>query len=377
MTDETIGTAVQKGLDFLSERQLSTGGFSTLTAQAVNGTNEEMEVFDYGDKKGTVEVDLHSVFPAILIGLALLPAAGVGNTGDLLQKIARFLVDNGNRFGIWQHFTKEHPLHEVTPSDEDLSAMASAFLRQMGIPIPDNHKALLDNKRPDGLIYTWFTFRKDLNFNPAYWYCCLRELKNPVKSHFFWKYLECERDDIDAVVNANVLSYVGLNEKIAPIVRWMNEVIAGGTEHCCDKWYLKKSTVYYFFSRNYHLGIEGLEPMRRTIRERVLASFLDNGSVENHPLDTALMINTLLNLNYRQDIPAAAIAFLLGQQKQKGNWARRILYYGGPKRIMGWGSEELTTAYCVEALFRYSAVPVENELMPENIFIQYDTDQAD
>lgn len=356
--------AVQSGLNFLRERQLGNGGFSTLTAQAINCTNEEMQVFDYGDKKGTVEEDPYSVFPAAVIGLSLLHAAGFGCTPEILQGITRFLLENRSRFSIWQHFTKKHFLHTIHPSDVDDTALASSFLTQMGIPFPDNRKAILANKTPQRLIYTWFAFRKDLNFHPVYWYYCLQELKSPLKSYFFWKHLECERDDLDAVVNANVLSYIGLNDMTTPIVHWMNQVISDGVEHRCDKWYLKPSAVYYFFSRNYHLGVEGLEPMRQTMRERVLSSFQDDGSVEGHPLDTALMVCTLLNLHCPEDIPAKAIEFLLSQQKPQGSWAKRLLYHGGRKRIMGWGSEELTTGFCVEALFRHAEKRTVDNLNP-------------
>jgi hypothetical protein len=37
--------------------------------------------------------------------------------------------------------------------------------------------------------------------------------------------------------------------------------------------------------------------------------------------------------------------------------ARRsyFVYYGGPKLLIGWGSEEMTTGYCLKALARYRA----------------------
>ncbi len=300
MTDQApaindIRTCLLRGLAFLQARQFPSGGFPTLTAQAVGGTNEEMERFEDGERKGTVSEDPHSVFPAILIGLSLQHMADVGPAGGILRQLAGFLQDNMNRFGCWQHFTREHPLYTITPCDLDLTAMASAFLTGMGVPIPDNRAAILSNKTPDRRLYTWYTFRRSLNLHPANLYCCLQELRNPVKTYLFWKHFECDRDDTDAVVNANVLSYIGLQAETAPIVDWLNDIIARGAEEDCDKWYRKLSTVYYFFSRNYHLGIRALEPMRPLIRDRVCASFRTDGSVERHPLDTALMVCTLLN----------------------------------------------------------------------------------
>ncbi len=36
-----------------------------------------------------------------------------------------------------------------------------------------------------------------------------------------------------------------------------------------------------------------------------------------------------------------------------GSWPRAALYYSGPKKLYGWGSEELITGFCLEALLRY------------------------
>ena len=41
------------------------------------------------------------------------------------------------------------------------------------------------------------------------------------------------------------------------------------------------------------------------------------------------------------------------QGEAPGHWPRWLLYYGGPKLLLGWGSEEMTTGFCLEALARY------------------------
>lgn len=41
------------------------------------------------------------------------------------------------------------------------------------------------------------------------------------------------------------------------------------------------------------------------------------------------------------------------QQMADRSWPRASLYYSGPKKRYAWGSEELTTGFCLEALLRY------------------------
>jgi len=68
-----------------------------------------------------------------------------------------------------------------------------------------------------------------------------------------------------------------------------------------------------------------------------------------------LGICTLLDLGWEEEGLEAFVQYVLNAQSSKGFWERRILYYGGPKKLIGWGSEELTTAFCLEALARYGS----------------------
>lgn len=45
--------------------------------------------------------------------------------------------------------------------------------------------------------------------------------------------------------------------------------------------------------------------------------------------------------------------YIIQAQRPTGEGPRWLLYYGGPKLILGWSSEEMTTGFCLEALARY------------------------
>jgi hypothetical protein len=353
-------SAIEGGLNFLSQSQLPNGGFSSLFVVANKGfipdcLPENMGIeFSAADWKA--EADNCSLFPAILIGFSLLHVKYNLLARDLLNGLADFLEGYMKPFGVWQHFTHGHILYEIEPYDVDDTAMASALLQAMGRKVPNNKRVLLRNVNRSGLVYTWLTFRKACIFNPAYLYFLLRELRHPVKSFFFWKVVEAERGDIDAVVNANVLSYLGVRKDTVPIAQYLAKVIESGQESYCDKWYLNVNTVRYFFSRAIRILSPSLDNLAKTIAVRTLESFSANGTVEESSLDTALAVCTLCNLGWQSKVPAKAVDFLLSCQYASGAWEHRIFYYGGPNRRAGWGGRELITALCIEALSYFASI---------------------
>jgi hypothetical protein len=82
-------------------------------------------------------------------------------------------------------------------------------------------------------------------------------------------------------------------------------------------------------------------------------------------LETALGACALFSCNARP--PEATIEALIAAQRADGRWPREPLYHGGRKRdgdgvfaapdrhTPYWGSEALTTGFCIEALARWLA----------------------
>jgi len=343
------------GLSFLKQKQFRDGGFSSETAQSINCTNDAMENFEVGTVKGWTEKDDHSFYPALIIALSLFHLREFEDSNSILEGISRFVKEKMCRFGIWQNFTPQHPWFVINPYDIDNTSLASVILEEMGIDFPSNKKALLSLQNKNGLFFTWFTFRWKWNLNPVYWYYVMKEVKNPLKLHVFWKYFECERNDVDLIVNNNLLYYLGDVKETQQIIDSLLNTILENKESSCDKWYLNLQTIYFLISKNYHKGIKKFEPIRFIIRDRILTSFSGDGSVDGNSQDTALAICTLLNLDLTEDIPKSSIQFLINNQKPSGAWKKRLLTYGGRKQIMGWGAEELTTGICLEAIHRYTA----------------------
>jgi hypothetical protein len=297
-----------------------------------------------------------TTFPTALISGCLLPLRKHEKVSKLLTSAADFLHYQEMAAGVWNYFTKWNPLFKASPADADDTVFASYVLKALDYEIPCNKKYLLANRNSKGLFYTWFVLRptKLKYLDSQYLKIMARELKRPLHTILFWWKHEACRSDVDAVVNANVLFYLGLDSETRPVVDFLIKVIDEKKEGNADSWYKNPFTLYYFISRNYK-NIKELEPIKEHVVQRTLNSLNADGSFNSSALDTALAVSTLLNFNYTHDL-TSSIRFLLDKQQRSGCWDRQIFFYSGPSEVVGWGSEELCTGYCIEALEAYRSL---------------------
>ncbi|KJD32421.1 hypothetical protein PW52_15930 [Tamlana sedimentorum] len=337
VTLEGLENSINRGIDYLHDHQLPNGEFIVYLSG-----DDAMQSWTLPES---------CIFPASLIGHSLLTLKEDKRVKEILDKTAAFLIYQMDIGATWNHYTILHRYRKVCPQDLDDTACVSHFLRAMNADFSSeiNKKLILDNKRKDGLFYTWITFRLKLNFNKLYWKLSFRELKVPVKSLLFWRSADCKRNDVDAVVNANILYYLGNSNETKPIVNYLIKIIKENKENDCDAWYRNPITVYYFISRNF-THCNNLNTIKKDLISKVLKHQNKDGSFSKSSLETALAISTLLNLNYMESEVFLAAKHLISNQKQRGNWNRWTLYYSGRRKRGTFGSEEITTGYCLEAL---------------------------
>lgn len=304
----------------------------------------------------TLQVSM--LFPTTLICGALLHLPQTPQVSKMQQQAGWFLRAHMGPGGTWHHYTWMNSHHDVLPYDVDDSSGVSSVLQQLGIdhPHPSLRKLLLANRNSKGLFYTWFAFRWRWNKHRTYWRLALREFLAPVKGAIFWHKMECSRNDVDAVVNANVLYYLGETAETTPVVNWMVRIIENGAEAHCDKYYCNPLSVHYFFSRCFAAGIRGLEAVQHIAINRLLAQAQPDGGFGASALETALALCALINWRYAGPELDAARSYLLRHQHGNGSWPRWCLYYGGPAKRSTFGSEELTTAICLQALALYTGL---------------------
>ena len=274
-----------------------------------------------------------SVFPTALAthSLSFAPQAR-----HVRERAIAFLRREMDDRGLWKHWTREHESYDLLPPDLDDTSCASAALAAAGESFPDNRRLLLSNRNRDGLFRTWKLG--------------VRELIHPVALFLFFTRTSAKPFDTDAVVNANALFYLGNTFDHRPIVDHLLTVLEQDQESSCDKWYVNPFVIWYFFSRALHPIAPHTGDIICNKIERV---------TPKSSLDQALAVCSFHYWNR----PVSA-APLLAEQLPSGAWRSAPLYTGGRARnrdgsygsahpdTPSWGSEALTTAFCIEAISR-------------------------
>ena len=257
-------------------------------------------------------------------GLSITPTAR-----RVQYRALDFLEREMSPDGLWRHPSTEFPEYRDLPFDLDDTSIASAALAAADRRSPNNRHVLLAHREPSGLFQTWIV---------PWWRHPLRTVR------FFWHYRYTQVRYIDAVINANVVIYLGICEETRPAIEHMLTVLRANGELVSTNWYASRFTVWYFFSHALH---EIAPEAGETIVPRVEATAPTNA------LELALASSTLLLWNRVPDVGP-----LIDAQLPSGAWPRVALYHTGLRRTNSqptppwWGSEALTTVLAVEALTR-------------------------
>lgn len=334
-----IQQSIDKGVRYLNEHQYPNGEFCCYYSP-----DDAMQKWSVPDS---------TVFPTAIINTCLLSVKHNFEVKNIFKKSIPFFQYQMMRGGVMNYFTKWHPLFPLVPPDIDDTIFVHLFLKSQNVVCPDPSSLFLANRAKNGLFYTWFTLRPNNTYNKDYWLILLREFKNPIKSLFFWKRNDCKRSDIDAVVNSNALLYFKDKNIRKPIINYLLKIIEEEKETKCDSWYQNPFTLYYSLSNNIKNGVNELMSVCGPIIKWIKGNVNNDGSIGISALDTAFSITILLNFNCEEEIIDNAVLFLLKSQGETGEWPRQIFFYSGPKKAVGWGSEELTTGFCIEALAKY------------------------
>jgi hypothetical protein len=217
----------------------------------------------------------------------------------------------------------------------------SYILKKNHRPLPPNTKFVLANRNEEGLFFTWLAPRPTSPLDLKEKIARLVNVE-AILTLGLWGMA----DNVDPAVNANVLLYLGENEDTKPAIDFLIDLVVH-EEGGYNSYYPDRLSLYYMLSRAAFNGVASLEKTAIPITNRVTSTQDNEGSFGSELL-TALAICTLLNLN--QPVPGRAIEHLLETQKETGAWPR-IPMFLGPAPY--YGSEELTTALCLEALARY------------------------
>lgn len=314
MDNSRLVKCISKAATFLDENQLYNGEFRSYRAD-----NEALQ-------ESNLVVDSSTfVTSCILYSLSFLNDPVLTT---LKRTALEFLVKQMKAPGLWKYFTSSY--HILIDPDLDDTACASFLLKDIHPDIRQgrNVDIILGARDEQGLFFTWLQ-----------------------EKH--------KRNDIDSVVNANVLLYLGDREETRAVSDYLNTIIAEGREAGTYYYYLDDLALHYAVSRAYWHGVNSLEPAKGPIVSTALARQRGDGSFGSELL-TAMAICCLLNYSSgNSDALSRGVEHLMDTQRGDGSWPR-IAYYAGrlpPEPYTVWyGSEELTTGFCLEALARFQAL---------------------
>ena len=321
-----------KAIDFLEENQLDDGELPIY---------EESSNFDSSPFATSL----------ILYSLSFLNNRNYENkVKTIIDKGIQFLVQEMELGGLWRYWSSKNDKHTMIPPDLDDICCISYVLKMNNIPVPKNTDVILDNRNQEELFYTWILPRsiKSLTLNLITFGKALSHSKK------LWQLTK--KDDICCVVNANVLLYLGETPQTQKSLEYLIDVVLVGNEEEYSAFYSNKLSFYYMLSRAYFNGVTSLGVVKIPIVTKVLNLQQTDGSFGDELL-TALAICTLLNFNHVVPNLEKAIEFLLKTQQVNGSW-QRIPMYGGQLGKNFFGSEALTTGFCVEALARYGLLNI-------------------
>ena len=329
--------AIGGALDYLERQQLAYGEFRTFIASDFEMTED----CEFDSSPFTTALVLYAL--GFLEGSA--DAAGGGGADRaarrdaIFQRALGFLLDEMETPGIWRYWTRRSG-KGIAPDADDTSMISQVIrsyilgrpdadegIRQALQGILDSNRRLLEaNRDPSGLFYTWFV-------DPG------------------------QPNDVDGVVNANVVFYLGETPATAAACDQLVDWVEEGHEAGAYWYYTNHWALYYAITRAWRHGASRLDSAIPTIRRKVLAARRADGSFGS-PLATALAVCTLLDVAANDDaVVAEANATLVAGQGSDGSWPMAAFYCGpNPPRPVNrfFGSAELTTALCLEALARSS-----------------------
>jgi hypothetical protein len=309
-----IDKAIKSGIVYLAKNQREDGSFPNFVS-----TSKDL---DHAREN-------QSIFPTCLILASLSGLAYSKDSEKIKNKAAKFLLKQKSDFWSWNYWKRNSSDSKAKPYPDDLDDTCYAVSALIGhnpelvsvkaVAKTVNLLAYCESKE-GGPYHSWIT---------------------PPDADKSWK-------DIDLAVNSNVAFFLSLQEvTLTSLVALTEKTIASAKYN--SPYYHSPYAVIYFISRWY----KGKK--KDKIISYLLKKRLKDYSWGN-PLETALAVSALINLGYKKEGVEESLASIL-KNRINGKWKAHPFVVEEIKRKQKYysGSAELTTAFCLEALSKFSA----------------------
>jgi len=305
-------TRLESALDYLQERQLTSGQFATLASRTRNIV-PSMSTFD------------SNVFTTALIA-GVLQRIPDPRAQAMTEKSVSFLKKEMSTHGLWSFWTADSGRRIA--ADLDDTACVSIVLRASRAEVLDIRRIILGNRDEFGRFYTWI---RDASVNPFI---------DETPSHV--------RDNVDAAVNANVLTYLGPGDHVNPVLALIRTALCEGDRRLFA-YYLDSLTVAYFAARAFNAGVSDLASLQREVATLTLRRFAEISS-SSEVISAACACYAMRSFRIADARRNKLESYLLDLQQEDRGWAAEAFFLG-PAPI--YGSSELTTAIVLDALWTF------------------------
>jgi hypothetical protein len=353
--DAGVERALAQAVDFLRRVQLANGEFQTEI-----GTDASLSGGEPDSAPFVTTFVLHA-----------LKELGSPETRDLETKALDFLERERRIGGMWRYYSSRQYKHRRVPPDLDDTACATYALREAGRPIGDSTWLFRHLRDEQGRFLTWvvpnpaappcWRFRFTTALERLQAGHALR-LSRPPERTVDPRLLETEFDPVpdneaDPVVNANVILLLGEIPETRAAVEYLLDTVPYAERGRFSAYYRDEVILFYAAARAYRRAAPSLGALRGPVLAALHARHAA-GDLLSTDLSAAMTASILIAFDDRSPLLAAALDTLLRRQAADGAWERHA-FYSGPSEF--WGSRELTTALCIEALAAYRNRPAGDE----------------
>jgi hypothetical protein len=338
---DTIRMSISAGLAFLTSVQLRDGEFRTLLGRTPT--------------LGDAAFDSSPFVTAVVC--RALRAVGPEAQG-LIAKGRGFLAREREFGGLWRYYSSKNFKHRRLPPDLDDTCCASLALDLPSGRQAANRALILSNRDAAGRFGTWMVSRSATPVRIRF----VRAIGDFVAGRrcpaapagierdprFATPTDAVSPDEIDPVVNANVLAYLGDDRETAAASAYLRSLVDGGLTHS-SFYYPNPLSLAYAVAKAIESGASSLAGARPALLSAIDEK-LQVPSSGLTMLTAGLGVAAYCTLQPPTARIADAAQAIVDNQAHDGSWPREV-FYNGPKEF--WGSEELTTAVCLEALTKY------------------------
>lgn len=290
---------IENAIRLLKTLQLSNGDFPTLYCHL---------------SSGQCRIHEGSVFNTALVLTSLYRFRGHKGISEIYEKGITFIKTKMEKGFLWRFYGK-------MDMDLDDTSCSSYLLKDM-VSVKDNIPAILSNRDSEGRFFTW-----------------IRE--DPLKGN-----------DVDAVVNVNVLRYLGQNEHTVKSCDWVMELIESDQAGNHIPYYADVSVLYYLLSIFYKDHRSDCIHKRLDRVSKKLIDLCRNNIKEQKIMGSALCLNALRNFSIEENkVKEEGRELFLKSKGKDGGWKGAPLFYSVdlPGPVMGsFQSDSFTAALIIE-----------------------------